>query len=164
MPQISQISEIFASQLFWLIVTFGLIYLTIGHGMVPKIEGTVEKRDRKIAEDLAAAEAAREAADALDADYRGRLEASRAEALKVTQGAKQASARETEQRIKAADAEIDAKVDAAEAEIAAAARGALAEIEAVAAVATREMVVRLSGAEISRERAAAAVREAIARG
>jgi F-type H+-transporting ATPase subunit b len=59
MPQISQISEIFASQLFWLIVSFGLIYFVIGRGMFPKIEATVEQRDRRIAEDLAAAERAR---------------------------------------------------------------------------------------------------------
>jgi F-type H+-transporting ATPase subunit b len=164
MPQISQISEIFASQLFWLIVAFGLIYLTIGLGMVPKIEATVEQRDRRIADDLAAAEAARKAADEMEEDYRARLDASRAEALKLTQGAKQASARETEERIKAADAEISAKVDAAEAEIAKASRAALEEIEAVAAEAAQEMVARLSGAQVSRENAAAAVREALADG
>ncbi len=56
MPQISQISEIFASQLFWLIVSFGLIYLVVGRGMLPKIEATVDQRDRRISEDLAAAE------------------------------------------------------------------------------------------------------------
>ena len=56
MPQISQISEIFASQLFWLIVSFGLIYAVIGRGMLPKIEATVDQRDRRISDDLAAAE------------------------------------------------------------------------------------------------------------
>ena len=38
MPQIEQLSEVFASQLFWLIVTFGLIYFVIGRGMMPKID------------------------------------------------------------------------------------------------------------------------------
>ena len=64
MPQISQISEIFASQLFWLIVSFGLIYLVVGLGMVPKIIGTVQARDRRIADDLYAAEPERAEADA----------------------------------------------------------------------------------------------------
>ena len=38
MPQISQILETYASQFFWLLIVFGLIYFTIGHGMLPKIE------------------------------------------------------------------------------------------------------------------------------
>ena len=37
MPQISQSSEIFASQLFWLVVTFGLLYFIVGRGMLPKL-------------------------------------------------------------------------------------------------------------------------------
>ena len=78
MPQIAQISEIFASQLFWLVVTFGLIYLIVGRGMLPKIEATVEQRDRRIAEDLAAAESARRTADETEEAYRLRTEQNRA--------------------------------------------------------------------------------------
>ena len=55
MPQINQLPFIFASQLFWLLVVFGIIYFFIGRGMVPKIQSVVEQRDTKIAEDLAAA-------------------------------------------------------------------------------------------------------------
>src|SRR5690349_955171 len=109
MPQIDQISEIFASQFFWLFVTFGLIYLVVGRGMVPKISGTVEARDKRIADDLAAAEAARAEADAREEAYRAQTEANRAEALKLTQAAKDVSAREAEARVKAADAETNAR-------------------------------------------------------
>jgi F-type H+-transporting ATPase subunit b len=164
MPQISQISEIFASQLFWLIVSFGLIYFVIGRGMFPKIEATVEQRDRRIAEDLAAAERARAEADAREEAYRARVETNRAEALKVTQAAKDASARATETQVKAADAELDQKVGAAEAEIRIATQAALADIESVAAEAAQEMVAKLSGASVSREQAAAAVRAELVHG
>jgi F-type H+-transporting ATPase subunit b len=164
MPQISQISEIFASQLFWLIVSFGLIYVVIGRGMLPKIEATVDQRDRRISDDLAAAERARAEADAREEAYRAQLEANRAEALKVTQAAKDASARSTEQQVKAADAELDQKVSAAEAEIRAAAQAALADIENVAAEAAQEMVAKLAGASVSREQATAAVRAELVHG
>src|SRR4028119_1363590 len=117
MPQIAQISETFASQLFWLVIAFGLIYFVIGRGMLPKIQATVEQRDLRISEDLAAAERARAEADAREEAYRAQLEANRAEALKVTQAAKEAAARATEQRVKASDAETSRKVEAAEAEI-----------------------------------------------
>ena len=65
MPQINQILETYASQFFWLLIVFGLIYFTIGHGMLPKIEASMDARDRKIADDLAAAERARTEADNL---------------------------------------------------------------------------------------------------
>jgi F-type H+-transporting ATPase subunit b len=164
MPQIAQISEIFASQLFWLALTFGLIYLVIGRGMLPKIEATVEQRDRRIAEDLAAAECARAEADAREEAYRVQLEANRAEALKVTQAAKEAAARATEQRVKAADAETARKVETAEAEIRSATQRALGDIETVAAEAAQDMVAKLAGATVPRERAAEAVRAALANG
>jgi F-type H+-transporting ATPase subunit b len=164
MPQIAQILETYASQFFWLFISFGLIYLVIGRGMFPKIEATVEKRDRRIAEDLAAAERARADADAREEAYRAQVERNRAEALKVTQAAKEASARATEQQVKAADAELDLKVGGAEAEIRTAARAALADIETVAAEAAQEMVAKLSGASVSREQAAQAVRAAISHG
>jgi F-type H+-transporting ATPase subunit b len=161
MPQIAQIDATFASQLFWLIITFGLIYFVIGRGMVAKIGATVEARDQRISEDLAAADRARAQADETEEAYRAELERNRAEALKVTQAAKQASARETEQRIKAADSELGQKTEAAEAQIRAAAASALADIENVAAEAAQEMVAKLSGRNVSRDQAAAAVREAL---
>ena len=164
MPQISQISEIFASQLFWLIVSFGLIYVVIGRGMFPKIEATVEQRDRRITEDLAAAERARAEADSREEAYRAQLEENRAEALKVTQDAKQASARETERQVKSADVELGRKIETAEAEIRRATQAALGDIERVAAEATREMVAKLSGASVSPQQAAEAVRAAMTNG
>jgi F-type H+-transporting ATPase subunit b len=164
MPQIDQISEIFASQLFWLIISFGLIYVVIGRSMLPKIEATVDARDKRIADDLAAAERARAEADETEEAYRQRMDQNRAEALKVTQAAKDASARETEQKVKAADAEIGERTAAAEARIRSAADAALADIETVAAEAAQEMVAKLSGAAVSRDRAVEAVKQAMAHG
>ena len=83
MPQIAQISEIFASQLFWLTISFGLIFVIVGLGMVPKIQGTVDARDARIAADLATAASARETADRLEAEHRAALDKSRTEAAAV---------------------------------------------------------------------------------
>jgi F-type H+-transporting ATPase subunit b len=161
MPQITQLPFIYASQLFWLAVTFGLIFFGIGLGMLPKIQSTVASRDQRIADDLAEAERARAAADETEAAWRARMDESRAEAMKLTAAAKLETARETESRTKAADAEANARVEAAEVRIRAASEAAMAEIEGVAAEAAQEMVARLAGVNVSRERAAAAVKEAL---
>jgi F-type H+-transporting ATPase subunit b len=164
MPQIDQISEIFASQLFWLVLTFGLIYLIIGRGMLPKIEATVDARDQQIAGDLAAAEAARRTAEEIEEANRVRAEADRAEALKVTQAAKQEAAGEAEQKVKAADAETNARVTAAEARIRDASQAAMGDIETVAAEAAQELVARLTGKTVSRDQADNAVKATLANG
>jgi F-type H+-transporting ATPase subunit b len=158
MPQINQLSEIFFSQLFWLLVVFGIIYFGIARGMVPKIQSTVELREKTIADDLAKAQAAREAAEETEAAYRQRMDESRAEAAKLTREARQRSALETEAKVRAASEQIAKKVSAAEAEIRAAAEAARAEVEKAAVEAAQELVVRLIGAKVDRSQAAAAVK------
>lgn len=160
MPQIEQLNEIFASQLFWLAVVFGIILAVVGYGMVPKILGTVEARDARIAEDLATAERARAAADETEEAYRERINAVRTEALKLVQQRKQEAARETERRMAESDAAAREKIEAAEARLREATDAALAEVEQVAAEAAREMVGRLAGFEVSPEEAAQAVKAA----
>jgi F-type H+-transporting ATPase subunit b len=158
MPQITQLPYIIFSQIFWVAVVFGFIFFAIGRGMVPKIQGTVELRDRKIAEDLERAQAARAAADETEAAWRARMDAARAEAARLAQEAKQESARQTEAKVKAAADKINLKVESAQAKIRDAVVSARAEIEAVAADATREMVQRLTGIQLDPNEAAAAVK------
>ena len=160
MPQIQQLPFIYASQIFWLLVVFGLVFFGIGRTMLPRIQSTIEARANRIAQDLAEAERARAVADETEAAVRARTEESRAEAMKVTSAARQASARDSEARIKAADDEAAARIEGAEARIRAATDTAMGEIEAVAAEAARDMVARLAGVTVSRERAAAAVKAA----
>ena len=145
MPQIEQLPVIFFSQLFWLLVVFGIIYFVIGRGMVPKIQSVVDDRDRKIAEDLAAAQKAREHADVAEEAYRERIDAGRSEALKVAQEAKHRAALETEEKLKAIDEQIGARVAEAETRIRAAAEDARRELEPVAAEAASELVGKLTG-------------------
>jgi F-type H+-transporting ATPase subunit b len=158
MPQLSQLPEIFWSQLFWLVVVFGITFFAIGLGMVPKVQSTVNAREKKIADDLERAQAARAAADQTEEAWRQRMDAARAEAAKIASEAKQASARETEAKVKAAADGINVKVESAEAKIRQAIAAARAEIEAVAAGATREMVERLTGIQVDPKEAANAVK------
>ncbi|KKC27804.1 F0F1 ATP synthase subunit B family protein [Sphingomonas sp. SRS2] len=161
MPQIAQIAATYASQIFWLLIVFGLIYFVIGKGMLPKIEAVVDARDQKIASDLAAAEAARAKADETESAYRAKIEDARAAALKATQEAKAASTKEAETKVKAADAELAAKAATADAALKAAQAKALAEIESVAAEAAQDIVAKVSGLTVDRAAAEGAVKTAL---
>lgn len=164
MPQIAQIGEIYASQLLWLAVFFGLIFVFIGLGMMPKIQSTVDARNDRIAADLREAEGARQAADQLEADYRARMDEGRAEAARLAAEAKAVSARATEASIAKADEAIGKTVDAAGSRIADVRASALAELESVAAEATRAIVDRVAGLTVDESTARAAVAGELALG
>ncbi|MBN9787757.1 ATPase [Pseudonocardia sp. TMWB2A] len=158
MPQISQVLEIYASQIFWLLLTFGFVFIVVGLGMVPKISATVDSRDAKIAGDLAAARAAQDEADKIEEDYRTRQNDVRAEVQKITQTAKDKGAKDAEGKIAEADSVIADKMAAAEASIRSATSKALTEIEDVASEAASDLVAKLSGAKVTAAEAGKAVK------
>jgi F-type H+-transporting ATPase subunit b len=158
MPQLAQLPQIFWSQLFWLAVVFGIIFFVIGRGMVPKIQSTVDAREKKIASDLEQAQAARVAADETEAAWRERMDAARGEAARIASEAKQASSRDTEAKVKAAADKLNVKVEAAEQKIRESVQSARAEIEGVAVDLTQDLVSRLTGIKVDQKDAAQAVK------
>ena len=164
MPQIAQIASTYAGQIFWLLIVFGLIYFGIGRAMLPKIEATVDMRQRKVADDLAAAEAARVAADATEQAWRTKMAAAKAESQAATAHAKTKAALAGEARVKAADVVAAGKIAEAETSIRTATDAALSHIEGAAAEAAQDMVAKLSGAKVTAAAATAAVKQAMAHG
>jgi len=160
MPQIAQLAATYSSQLFWLAVIFGLVFFVIGLGMVPKIQSTVDARDAKIADDLARAKAAFARADEIEEDHRARENEARAAAQEIVAAAKAKAAKDSEKQLGTADKKIAAKIAEAEEAIKASSVKALAEIEAVSAEAAQEMVMKISGASVSQDAAAKAVKVA----
>lgn len=164
MPQIAQLGDVYASQLFWLAIFFGAIFVVIGLGMLPKIQSTIDARDEKIAADLKAAEGAREHADALEEAYRAEIDKSRAEAAKLAAEAKAEAGRSTEQAVAKADKAIGAKIDKAIAKIAEARAAALAEIEGIATEAAQAMLARVAGINVDPATARSAVAKELVNG
>ncbi len=161
MPQIEQI-DMFSSQLFWLLVFFGITYFLIGRGMVPKVMGTVDLRDKQIADDLAAAQAARDAADTQEEAWRVRENENRVAAQALIAEAKSKAAASSEAKLAEAQTRLDARLAEAETQIEAARTSAMAEIENVAADAARDIVARIAGSEVDEATAQKAVKEALA--
>ncbi|MEO7504994.1 MAG: ATPase [Sphingomicrobium sp.] len=162
MPQLNQLALVAYSQFFWLLVVLGLIYFGIGKAMLPKIQSTVEKREGRIADDIAAADQARVEADATEADYRRRMDDSRAEAAKLAATAKADAAKATELQVAKADAAIQTKADEAAARIQDSRAAAVKDIEAVAAELAQEIASKVAGLTVGKDDAAKAVKEVMA--
>jgi F-type H+-transporting ATPase subunit b len=158
MPQLSQLSDVVLSQLLWLAIGLGFIFFVIARGMVPKIQATVDAREKHISDDLEAARQAREAAEQTEAEYRAEIDASRAEAMKLAQAAKQAGAKDVEERTRAVDAEVAKKIAKAEADIRKSVEKAMAELDGIAVEATRELYSKLTGETVPAAEATRAVK------
>lgn len=164
MPQLAQLSDVYQSQWFWLLLVLGAIYLFVGRGILPKVEATIDGRDAKIAADLAEAERLREDADRTEESWRTRINEAHGQGHLAMVQAKAEADREAEQRLRKADAEIAVTAGAAAAELATAREGALREIEAVAADAARQIVAKLTGASVDPDDARRAVAGAFSHG
>lgn len=161
MPQIAQLADTWASQVFWLVLTFGLVFLVVGKGMLPKVMATVDARDASVNADLTAAEAARAEADAQEERWRTQENLAREAAQRALAEARGRASAATETTLSKAGEASAAQVAAAEARIAAASAAAMAEIEGVAAEAAQDIVARLSGAKVTKTDAAKAVKAAL---
>ncbi len=164
MPQIDQLAATYQSQIFWLLVFFGITFFAIGRGMVPRVMDTVAQRDTQIAADLAAAGDARAQADAEEEAWRVRENENRAAAQALVGDAKAQAAAKSEKTVAAAQKRLDTKLAKAEAEIEEARKAALVEVEGVAVEATQDIVARLAGLEITRPIAKSAVKQAMTGG
>ena len=164
MPQIDQLDAFTTSQIFWVLIFFGITFFVIGRGMVPKVMSTVALRDEQISSDLNAAQAARDAADEQEEAWRERENANRAKAQGLIADAKAKAASASEAKLAKAQERLDAKLVTAEGEIEAARTAAMAEVETVAAEATQDIVARLAGAKVDKRTARSAVKKALANG
>lgn len=161
MPQISQLAATYASQIFWLLLTFGVVFFTVGLGMLPRVQATIGNRDRRVADDLAAAQAARDASTQAETAWRTRDADNREAALTRVAKARAEATAATEATLATANAADADRVAKGEADIAAAATRAVGEIEAAAADAAQAIVAQIAGLTVSAAEAQAAVRQAL---
>ena len=157
MPQLD--AATFLPQLFWLAVSFGVLYLILSRVALPRIGEVLEERRARIDADLARADdLRREAEAALEAHERTMAEA-RGEARRIVAEAARAAAAESERRHAELTARLEAEAARAGERIAAARDEALAGLRAGAADAVRAVGGKVAGVALSDSAVAAALEE-----
>ena len=81
MPQLNP--EFWLSQIFWLVLTFGIMYLVLSKLILPKISNNLETRKSQILENIEAAEKQREDSDAKLKEYDEIISKSKLEANNI---------------------------------------------------------------------------------
>ena len=150
MPQLD--ISTYASQLFWLVVCFGALYLLLSKLALPRIATALEERRDRIADELdQAAELKRQSEEVLAA-YESSLAQARERAHILAQETRHKLQQEADAQRQKHDEELREKVTAAEARIADSKAQAQKQLQGVSSELAELMLQRLVGTSISREK------------
>jgi F-type H+-transporting ATPase subunit b len=159
MPQLDPTS--FPSQLFWLAVTFIVLFLLMWRLALPGVARVLQRREEKITSDLDRAQALKSEAAEIIGAYDKALAAAREQAGAITRQAVDEMNAQAAKRTEAMSATVAQQIKAAESRIAAARGEALNQLRDVANEAASLAVAKLAGAQPPAERIDAAVRAAM---
>jgi len=133
------------SQIFWLLLTFGVLYFVLATFILPRLRDGISERDDRIRDDLdQAANFQREAEEAEKA-YTQMLSDARAKAMNVAESTKASVDAEITAEIEAADAEAERAAEIAETRIRDVKAAAMQNIESIATDTAAEVVSALTG-------------------
>jgi F-type H+-transporting ATPase subunit b len=149
----------FPSQLLWLAITFGLLYLLMSRIALPRIDGILANRKALVDADLAAADASRQQTDAAIAAYEAALAAAKAKAQGIANETRESIQADLAGKRSAVEADLTAKVSAAETRIAATKAEALTHVDEIATETAQTVVSQLVG-DVSADSVRAAVTKA----
>jgi F-type H+-transporting ATPase subunit b len=143
MPQFD--TSTFASQIFWLVVCFAIVFIFIWRIVLPRIASTLEDRQRKIGDDLARAGELADQSDEVMAAYEARLADARTGAHEELHAAATRAAGEADKQNAALAKKLAADASAARQRIAAESAAAAGNIAEIAEDIARQAVERLIG-------------------
>jgi len=159
MPQLDITT--FSTQIFWLVITFGTLFLIMWRVTVPRISDALEARQKRIDDNLTKAAEFKKDAEAAIAAYEDSLAGARAEAHLAIAEANVSIVEETTAR----DAELNKKLktmlDKSEANIAKAVDNAMGNVREVAEEVASAACERLLGDQIDPITVTSAVGDAI---
>ena len=153
--------DTFASQLFWLAITFVALYLVISRVAVPRIGGIIESREKRIAGDIAEAQRMKADSEAAGAAYEKSLADARSRAQAIGSEIHAKLNAEAEENRKSLEAKLNAQLAESEKQIATTKSAAMTNVRGIAVDAAAAIVERLTGTAPSAPAVAAAVDDAL---
>jgi F-type H+-transporting ATPase subunit b len=135
----------FPGQIFWLVITFGVLYYLMSKIALPRVEEILQTREGKIDGDLKAAAAMQEKAKVAGEAYEKLLADANSGAQSTAQKAKDAASVAAEAKRKIVEADTATKIAASEASINTARDTAMGNVAAIAADAAADIVTRITG-------------------
>ena len=147
MPQLNP--EFWISQIFWLTLTFGILYLVLSKLILPKISANLETRKSQILENIEAAEKQREDSEMKLKEYEEIISKSKLEAKTIFNQAREKALKDINAKKEVLEGQIDEEISKAEEEIKTLRNGAPDKINKIAIETSSELIQKLIGAEVN---------------
>ena len=157
MPQLDP--TYWASQAFWLILIFTLLYLALSKMLIPKIKESIDDRENKIKDDLDEAQKLKSIAEEKLKEYVITIENAKKKTLKIIFESKKKLSTEIQNKKKKFDKEIETEVKNAEIEIENLKKDSLKDISTISEEMTSKVIELVSGEPLNQSSVKAAVLE-----
>ena len=141
--------EFWISQIFWLTLTFGILYLVLSKLILPKISANLESRKSQILENIEAAEKQREDCEKKLKEYEEIISKSKLDAKTIFNQAREKVSKDINVKREVLDKQIDNEILKAEDEIKTLRESAPEKINKIAIETSSELIQKLIGAEVN---------------
>lgn len=155
--------ETFASQLFWLVICFAFLFIMMWKVALPRIGSIIDQRQKRIDDDVNAAEGLKRQSDDAIAAYEKALADARNRAQTIANETRDKQAAAAEQQRKALEEQLNAKLADAEKTIASTKQAAMSNVRTIATDAAKAIVERLTGKAPDESAVSAAIADAMKR-
>ena len=147
MPQLNP--EFWISQIFWLTITFGILYVVLSKFILPKISTNLEVRKSQILDNIEAAEKQREQSELNIAEYKKIVQNSKDEAKNYFKQARGKLLKSINLKKDALDKELNEEIQKTEAEIQELRDKAPEKINKIAVETSADLLHQLIGAKVN---------------
>jgi F-type H+-transporting ATPase subunit b len=155
MPQLDP--KYWASQVFWLILVFTILYICISKLFIPKIKMNLDDRENKIKEDLEEANSLKQLSDKKIKEYEIVLENAKMEVSKILLESKNNLNKDIKTKRKLIEQEIEKEVEKAQKQIVDLKKNSILSISNISEEITSKIIQDISGDELNKSSIKAAV-------
>ena len=147
MPQLNP--EFWVSQIFWLTITFGILYVVLSKFILPKISANLEVRKSQILDNIEAAEKQREESELKIEEYEKIVQSSKNEAKNYFKQTREKILKNINLKKDSLDKELNLEVQKGESEIQELRDRASEKINKIAVETTKDLLQQLIGENVN---------------
>ena len=147
MPQLDP--KYWASQAFWLILVFTILYISISKFYLPKIKNNLEDRENKIKKDIDDANKIKELSETRLKEYERILENAKREVIKIHLESKNTLDKDIQKKKETIEKEIEKEISKAQKEIIELKKNSISEIQKISENIAASIIENISGDKLN---------------
>ena len=157
MPQLDP--KYWASQAFWLILVFTVLYISIAKFYLPKIKSNLDNRENRIKDDIEDANKFNELSDSKLKEYEKILENAKKEVIKIHIESKNLLDKEIQTKKNTIEKEIEKEITKAQKEIGDLKKNSISDIQKISENIASSIIETISGDKLNESSIKAAVED-----